>query len=56
MAQVPGFMVRSKEKYLPHLEKWMDCSPFRQVKSLLLDKPLSNQEMKETNGFPLDES
>lgn len=33
----------------------MDCLSFEEVKSPLLDKALSNQEMKETNGFTLDE-
>lgn len=34
----------------------MDCFYFREVKSPILDKALSNQEMKETNVFTLDEN
>lgn len=34
----------------------MDCLSFKQAKSLLVDKALSNQEMKETNRFTLDEN
>lgn len=41
---------------MPYLEKWMDCLSSKEVKSPPLDKALSNQEVKGTNGFTLDEN
>ena len=54
----PGTWLRGQiqRENIPHLQKWIDCSSYRQAKSSLLYKASSNQEMKETNGFPLDEN